>query len=173
MIAAGIGAAQGARPRLEPRDSVWWARMPVRGLWLWPALVASRLAMTLVAMAFDAPVAASRTPILMLLGVNRLGQAAVSTQCALVSGVPFAPEKDGRPFDVRATPAGLLVGTAHPSSPDIPQPASHPAAPSPQPAPYPQAIRRPTRPARSARTMASHDRPQRDVPSDQDGRRPR
>ncbi|SEE87267.1 hypothetical protein [Streptomyces sp. Ag109_O5-10] len=175
-IAAGIGAAQGAQLRLEPRDGVLWARTPVRGLWLWLALVASRLAMTLVAMAFDAHVAASTTPILMLLGVNRLGQAAVITQRALVSGVPFAPEKDGRPFDVRATPARLLVGTAHPSSPGIPQPASHPAAPSPRPAPYPQAVRRPTRPTRpapSARTMASHDRAQPDVPSDQDGRRAR
>ncbi|MGN5381356.1 hypothetical protein ACQ4WX_41820 [Streptomyces lasalocidi] len=79
-----------------------WARMPVRGLWLWLALVVSRVVMTFVATALHAHVAGSSAPILLLLGVNRLGQAAVVTPRALASGVPFAPEKDGRSVDVRA-----------------------------------------------------------------------
>ncbi|OIK07681.1 hypothetical protein [Streptomyces monashensis] len=101
VIAAGIGGAQGALIRLRPRDGVLWARMPVRGLWLWLALVASRVVMTFVATALHAHVAGSSAPILLLLGVNRLGQAAVVTPRALASGVPFAPERDGRSFDVR------------------------------------------------------------------------
>ncbi|MDJ1138270.1 DUF1453 domain-containing protein [Streptomyces iconiensis] len=113
VIAAGIGAAQGAQLGLEPRDGALWSRMPVRGLWLWLALVASRVVMTVVAVALDAHVAASSAPILLLLGVNRLGQAAVVTPRALSSGVPFAPEKDGRPFDVRGALAGRRsVGAA-------------------------------------------------------------
>ncbi|MEU8972305.1 hypothetical protein AB0D11_24055 [Streptomyces monashensis] len=102
VIAAGIGAAQGALIRLRPRDGELWARMPVRGLWLWLALVLSRVVMTFVATALHAHVAGSSAPILLLLGINRLGQAAVVTPRALASGVPFAPEKDGRAFDVRA-----------------------------------------------------------------------
>ena len=34
----------------------------------------------------------------MLLGINRLGQAAIVMRHALAAGIPFAPEKDGRTF---------------------------------------------------------------------------
>ncbi|GAA0957581.1 hypothetical protein [Streptomyces rhizosphaericus] len=126
VIATGIGTAQGALLRLEPRDGVLWARMPVYGLWLWLALVVSRGVMTVVAVALHAPVAGSSAPILMLLGLNRLGQAAVVTPRALASGVPFAPEKDGRPFDVRGALAGLLGGAGDPSAPGAAPPTRHP-----------------------------------------------
>ncbi|WP_405910240.1 hypothetical protein OG742_42195 [Streptomyces sp. NBC_00828] len=53
---------------------------------------------TLVASELHAHVAASSAAILLMLGVNRLGQAAVITRRALSSGVPFAPEKDGKVF---------------------------------------------------------------------------
>lgn len=98
VIAAAIGAGQGAVMRLEHRDGGLWGRMPVSGLLLWVALVCSRLAMTVLASALGAHVAASTAPIVLMLGVNRLGQAAVITRRALASGIPFAREKDGSVF---------------------------------------------------------------------------
>src|ERR1700727_1730006 len=35
-----IGLAFGSITRLEPRNGVLWAKMPLRGLWLWVGLVA-------------------------------------------------------------------------------------------------------------------------------------
>jgi hypothetical protein len=99
LVASGvIGAGQGAMTRLETRDGGLWGRMPPRGLLLWVALIASRVVMTVLASALGAHVAASSAPIVLLLGVNRLGQAAVITRRALSSGIPFAREKDGRVF---------------------------------------------------------------------------
>ncbi len=98
VIAAAIGAWQGSMMHLESRNGGLWGRMPVRSLWLWLALVASRVGMMLVAHGLDAKVAASFTPLLFLLGVNRLAQAAVVTPRSLAAGVAFAPEKDGTVF---------------------------------------------------------------------------
>jgi hypothetical protein len=98
LIALGIGLGQGAMMRLEARDGGLWGRMPARSLLLWAALIASRVAMTVLASALGAHVAASSAPIILLLGVNRLGQAAVITRRALNSGIPFAKEKDGSVF---------------------------------------------------------------------------
>jgi hypothetical protein len=98
LIAAGIGAAQGSVLQLRERDGGLWGRMPKRGLWLWGGLVASRLVMTGIAAGMGAHVAASTAPILLMLGVNRLGQAAVVVPRALASGIPFAPEKNGSVF---------------------------------------------------------------------------
>jgi hypothetical protein len=98
LIVAGIGAAQGRAMRLESRDGALWAQLPARGLWLWLALVLSRLAMTALAFGVHAHVAASSAPILLLLGVNRLAQAAIVTPRAVLAGIPFAPEKDGQTF---------------------------------------------------------------------------
>jgi hypothetical protein len=72
--------------------------MPVRALWLWALLVGSRLIMTVIALAVGAKVAGSSAPIIMLLGINRLGQAVIVMRHALATGIPFAPEKDGRSF---------------------------------------------------------------------------
>lgn len=130
VIAAGIGAAQGALIRLEPRDGVLWARMPLRGLWLWLALVASRVVMTVVATSLHAHVAGSSAPVLLLLGVNRLGQAAVVAPRALASGVPFAPERDGRAFGSRGAVAGRLARQAGPRPTETHRPAdAHPSTP--------------------------------------------
>jgi hypothetical protein len=98
VIVAGIGLAQGRMMRLESRDGVLWAQMPAKGLWLWLTLVVSRLAMSLLASGVHAHVAASSAPILLLLGVNRLSQAAIVAPRAFTAGVPFAPEKDGQTF---------------------------------------------------------------------------
>ncbi|MFD9325343.1 hypothetical protein [Streptomyces sp. NPDC060065] len=98
VVAAGIGAGQGSVMRLENRGGALWGQLPVIGLWLWGALIASRVLTTLVASELHAHVAASSAAILLMLGVNRLGQAAVITRRALASGVPFAPEKDGKVF---------------------------------------------------------------------------
>jgi hypothetical protein len=54
--------------------------------------------MTFIALAVGAKVAGSSTPIIMLLGINRLGQAAIVMRHALATGIPFAPEKDGTSF---------------------------------------------------------------------------
>jgi hypothetical protein len=93
-----IGLAFGLIMRLESRDGVLWGKMPLRGLWLWVALVAWRVLIMVIAGRTGAHVAASTTPLLFTLGLNRLGQAAVIVPRAMLSGIPFAPEKDGRTF---------------------------------------------------------------------------
>ncbi len=93
-----IGLAFGAITRLESRDGTLWAQMPVRGLWLWGAMVAWRGVIFLLATSMHAHVAASSATLLFTLGLNRLAQAAVIVPRALAAGVPFAPEKDGKTF---------------------------------------------------------------------------
>ncbi len=96
--AAVIGAGFGVVTRLESRNGYLWAQLPVRGLWLWGALLAWRVAAMALAGAMHAHVAASSSTLLLSLGVNRLSQAAVIMLRALAIGVPFAPEKDGSSF---------------------------------------------------------------------------
>jgi hypothetical protein len=96
VIALIVGVGQGRMLRLEQRDGYLWGWMPLKGLWWWAALVGSRVVMTLVAHSFDAKVAASTAPMLMLLGINRLGQAAVVMRHAMATGIRFAPEKHGK-----------------------------------------------------------------------------
>jgi hypothetical protein len=98
IVVAAIGAAQGAVTRLESRNGSLWGQLPVKGLWLWVLLILARVAMTLVADGLDAKVAASGATILLMLGINRLGQAAVVVTRSMAAGIPFAPEKDGRVF---------------------------------------------------------------------------
>jgi hypothetical protein len=93
-----IGLGFGLMMRLEARDGVLWGKLPARGAWLWVALIAWRVLIMVIAAHADAHVVASTTPLLFTLGLNRLGQAAVIVPRALTSGIPFAPEKDGRTF---------------------------------------------------------------------------
>jgi hypothetical protein len=98
VIAAGIGLAQGATMRLEARQGQLWGQLPVRGLWLWGALLVSRLAITVIAVPLGAHAVASLDSILLVLGVNRLAQAAVIATRAMSAGIPFATEKDRKTF---------------------------------------------------------------------------
>jgi hypothetical protein len=138
-IAAGIGVGQGTSIRLESRQGALWARMPARGLWWWAALLASRLVMSLVAHGLDAKVAASTAPILMLLGINRVGQALVIAPRALSGSVPFAPEKDGSTFLSADSPLtaklSRLVPPVPPLDQDTWQAPTTPTAPTAAPAP--------------------------------------
>jgi hypothetical protein len=93
-----IGLAFGLITRLEARDGVLWGKMPLRGLWLWAALFGWRVLIMVIAARTGAHVVASTTPLLFTLGLNRLGQAAVIVPRAMLSGIPFAPEKDGSTF---------------------------------------------------------------------------
>jgi len=93
-----IGLAFGAITRLQERDGALWAQLPLRGLWLWIGLIAWRGLVMALAYKSGAHVAASATPLLFTLGLNRLGQAAVIATRAMAAGIPFAPEKDGRTF---------------------------------------------------------------------------
>ena len=93
-----IGLAFGLIMRLESRDGMLWGKMPLRGLWLWVALVAWRVLVMALAARTGAHVAASSTPLLFTLGLNRLGQSAVIVPRAMRAGIPFAPEKDGSTF---------------------------------------------------------------------------
>ena len=95
---AAIGLGFGAITRLESRNGALWAQMPVRGLWLWGALVAWRGVVFVLATAMHAHVAASSATLLFSLGLNRLAQAAVIVPRAMAAGIPFAPEKDGSTF---------------------------------------------------------------------------
>jgi hypothetical protein len=114
-IVAAIGLAQGRIMRLESRDGTLWAQLPVRGLWLWLALLGSRLAMTAVALGLHAHVAASSSTILLILGINRLSQAAVVAPRAFAAGIPFAPEKDGQTF-LAGMFGGAVTSAASPRS---------------------------------------------------------
>lgn len=98
LLAAAVGAAQGTTIRLERRAGVLWARMPAAGLWWWVLLVVTRVGMMVVAHLVGAKVAASSATILLMLGVNRLGQALVLVPRVMSSGMEFAPERDGRTF---------------------------------------------------------------------------
>ena len=93
-----IGLAFGAIIRLEARNGSLWAKLPVRGLWLWAALAGWRGAVYVLATLVHAPVAASSATLLFTLGLNRLAQAAVIVPRAMAAGIPFAPEKDGKVF---------------------------------------------------------------------------
>lgn len=108
-----IGLAFGAITKLSSRDGVLWAKMPARGLWLWAALIAWRVVIMVIAARAGAHVAASSTPLLFTLGLNRLGQAAVIAPRAMLAGIPFAPEKDGSTFGsgVLNGSSGVLSGT--------------------------------------------------------------
>lgn len=120
LAAVGIGAAQGATMRLEHRDGGLWGRVPPRGLWWWAALVGARVALTVLAGAAGAHLAASTAPIVLMLGLNRLGQAGVITLRAVGAGIPFAPEKDGRVFladRMRDWTGGAQAGPAAPAAP--------------------------------------------------------
>jgi hypothetical protein len=97
-VAIAIGAVLGAMTRLERRDGHSLARLPKQGLWLWAGLIASRLLITGIADVSGAHVAAGSAAILLMLGLNRAAQAAVVVPRAIVAGIPFAPEKDGRVF---------------------------------------------------------------------------
>jgi hypothetical protein len=93
-----IGLAFGAVTRVSARDGVLFAKMPLRGLWLWAAMIGWRALVMVLASKSGAHVAASTTPLLFTLGLNRVGQAAVIATKAMVAGIPFAPEKDGSTF---------------------------------------------------------------------------
>jgi hypothetical protein len=93
-----IGLAFGAITRLQERDGALWSQLPLRGLWLWAALIAWRALIMVLAAKSGAHVAASTTPLLFTLGLNRLGQAAVVAARGMAAGIQFAPEKDGRTF---------------------------------------------------------------------------
>jgi hypothetical protein len=95
-VAIVIGLAQGLSMRLESRDGGLWGQMPVRALWLWLALIVSRVVLIVLAHGAGAELAAGSAPILMTLGLNRIAQAFVIGARAVSRGIPFAPEKDGR-----------------------------------------------------------------------------
>jgi hypothetical protein len=101
VIAIAVGVGLGALTRLERlerRDGYLWAQLPKRGLWLWGGLLVSRVAVTAVAHASGAHVAAGSAAILLILGLNRAAQALVVAPRAVAAGIPFAPEKDGTVF---------------------------------------------------------------------------
>jgi hypothetical protein len=95
-VVAGIGLALGRITRLESRNGALWGQLPVKGLWLWLLLIVSRVLIMAIADGADAKVAASTSSILLMLGINRLAQAAVILPRAMSAGTAFAPEKDGR-----------------------------------------------------------------------------
>jgi hypothetical protein len=114
VITAGIGLALGAITRLENRNGALWGQLPPKGLWLWVLLIISRVAVTGIADDSGAKVAAGSSTILLMLGINRLAQAAVILVRATSSGTPFAPEKDGRQF------FSNLTKHSSPSRPAVP-----------------------------------------------------
>jgi hypothetical protein len=93
-----IGLAFGVITKLSARDGVLWGKLPVWGLSLWVALLAWRVLIMLIAHHAGAHVAASTTPLLFTLGLNRLGQGIVIAGRAMTAGIPFAPERDGSTF---------------------------------------------------------------------------
>lgn len=90
VLAAVIGMAQGAMTRLQSRNGRLWGQLPARGLWLWLALIASRVLIVALAHAAGAEAAASLDAVIVALGVNRLAQAGVIASRAARHGLPLA-----------------------------------------------------------------------------------
>jgi hypothetical protein len=90
VLAAVIGVAQGAMTRLQSRNGMLWGQLPARGLWLWLALIASRVLMVVLAHAAGAEAAASLDAVIVALGVNRLAQAGAIASRAARRGLPLA-----------------------------------------------------------------------------------
>lgn len=90
LIAAVIGLGQGAMTHLEAREESLWGRLPARGLWLWAALIVSRVAVVSVAHFIGADAATSMDAILLALGINRLAQAGTIAARAFRAGLPLA-----------------------------------------------------------------------------------
>jgi len=169
-IALGIGAGQGWSMILESRAGVLWGRMPLRGLWWWGALVASRLVMMVIAHGLDAQVAASTSTILLILGINRIGQALVIAPRAMARSIPFAPETDGSTFLSGSSPLAARLSRLVPPPPPpldtdtrqapVGQPPTWqqpPAWPAP-PTAYPPMDHRDRREARRADRDRRHQR---------------
>ncbi|MGP7995941.1 MAG: hypothetical protein ACLPKI_01175 [Streptosporangiaceae bacterium] len=90
MVAAVIGLGQGVTMHLESRGGQLWGRLPLRGLWWWAALVVSRVAVMAVALSLHAKAAASVDSVLLVLGINRLAQAAMIGLRASRAGLPLS-----------------------------------------------------------------------------------
>jgi hypothetical protein len=90
VVAAAIGLAQGARMRLAERNGVLWGQLPVKGLWLWAALIISRVVVMVAAHAVGAEAAASLDSIIFVLGLNRLAQTGAIAVRAAKAGLPIA-----------------------------------------------------------------------------------
>lgn len=107
LIAAGLviagmtGILQGRRMRLEARHGYLWGQMPASVLWLWAAYFAGRGAVDVIGYAVHAQLATSSAVLLLGVGVNRLAQAAVVAPRALAAGIPFAPETDRPPAELK------------------------------------------------------------------------
>ncbi len=132
-VALGIGLAQGRMMRLEERDGGLWGQLPLQGVWLWAILYASRGALIGVAHATDAHVAAGSQSELLILGINRLGQAASIATRALAAGMALAPENDGSQplaslFSGRQSPGR---SRSHPTPRVSADQATHPALNTP------------------------------------------
>ena len=105
-IAAAICVTQGRLMRLEDRDGGLWGQLPINGLWLWVLLLISRGALIGLAHATNAHVAAGSQSELLILGANRLGQAAIIATRAIAAGIPLTAEKDAsHPLAGRFSPA--------------------------------------------------------------------
>ncbi|MGH3731922.1 MAG: hypothetical protein ACRDVC_00855 [Acidimicrobiales bacterium] len=107
-IGAVIGIVQGVALRLEQRKGALWGQMPLWGLWLWGALIVSRLAVHVVADARGATAAASFGAIILTLGINRAAQAGTIAIRAISKGIPLSLDGVG---------GGLLSGFAGQSTP--------------------------------------------------------
>jgi hypothetical protein len=130
IVAAVIGVGQGAMMHLEARAGVLFARMPLRSLWLWVALVLSRVVIDVIGSGMGAHLAASTTPILMILGINRLAQAAVVGPRAIGAGIPFSPERNGSTMLGGMFDTATAAGTGAGYSPQGPTPADAPRSDS-------------------------------------------
>ena len=114
VLAAAVGAFQGAAMHLEERDGALWGRMPLRGLWLWGALVLSRALVTVLALSLGAKAASSVGSVILVLGVNRMAQAAVvSRPGPSPPACPFLPgATPGRPGPGPAAARSRRLGLA-------------------------------------------------------------
>ena len=107
VVNALIGLGQGRLMRLESRDGFLWGQMPKSVLWWWGAKIASGVVLDGIGHALGAGLAVTTAAMLLRLGVNRLGQAAMVAPRALASGIPFAPEPTKQ--NSGTSPIGLLL----------------------------------------------------------------
>lgn len=86
VLSAALGAARGGTVALWVRDGQPWLRYRPATLWLWAATFAMRLALTALAYAFGAAMAASGPAILLSVGTTLLAEGAIVARRAFSAG---------------------------------------------------------------------------------------
>jgi hypothetical protein len=96
LVAFAIGALRGTSVRIYPKDGVLWLRY--RGITVawWVASIAARFGLVAVAGSLGVSAGLSTNSILLVAGLNLLGEGVVALARGAATGVPFAQDNQVR-----------------------------------------------------------------------------